>query len=123
MDMDGISLVWKANCEDIKWLKKCYVGQIFQMNQSTQIQNWIQQEGFHGCRVQSMGGKLVLLSVDNLSELKRFMESNQEKISMWLGADPNLESEGCSNKKVYLCTLGMRNSSEGSLIDGVLRWP
>ncbi|GAB4860564.1 hypothetical protein Ancab_035725, partial [Ancistrocladus abbreviatus] len=69
-DINGHPLVWRANRDRIQRLKNCQVGQTFKSNQSTQIQAWLQNEGYHGCRVRTMGGKLMLLSSDEPEELR-----------------------------------------------------
>ncbi|GAB4857110.1 hypothetical protein Ancab_015021 [Ancistrocladus abbreviatus] len=73
------TLVFKTRIEDSIWLKDCYVGQVRATEHVHGLQDRLRMNGFQGCSVRRMGGKLVLLSSTNPEELHGMDEQCRQR--------------------------------------------
>ncbi|GAB4837496.1 hypothetical protein Ancab_002357, partial [Ancistrocladus abbreviatus] len=77
-------MVFKTRHEESIWLKDCYVGQVRAPEHVHRLQDRLRMNGFHGCSVRRMGGKMVLLSSTDPKELHGMDEQRRQRIGQWL---------------------------------------
>ncbi|GKV51770.1 hypothetical protein SLEP1_g58395 [Rubroshorea leprosula] len=74
---------YNTNQEDIAWLEGCYVGTTHSVEMVRNLQEKFYMERYFSCRIQAMGGRLVLMDCEDKEELKDLVESASEWLGQW----------------------------------------
>ncbi|GAB4837046.1 hypothetical protein Ancab_039548 [Ancistrocladus abbreviatus] len=76
-------MVFTVSEEEIQWLKECYVGEVYAEEQIPVLQDHFRMEDYYGCTIHPMGGKLVLLSSTDPSELHDLVAMGRDWLAQW----------------------------------------
>ncbi|GKV46218.1 hypothetical protein SLEP1_g53217 [Rubroshorea leprosula] len=100
----GIGKRWEgieynAKPEDYEWLKGCYVGMVHSVEMVRNLQEKFYMEGYFSCRIQAMGGKMVLLDCEEKNELKDLVEMASDWLSQWFEVVRPWTPESVANER------------------------
>ncbi|GAB4853102.1 hypothetical protein Ancab_017286, partial [Ancistrocladus abbreviatus] len=70
---------------DSDWLKECFVGEVCSVEMIDNLEEELRVDGVR-CTARNMGGRLVLLFIQDGREMKEFLEKEGGKLSKWFSS-------------------------------------